>query len=160
MVSEERRDRGAAIPIGMIVLLAIAASLYVAMLLNMRSSSTGDAVVGDAFAWLLFTATLWIALTAALVAGAAAGMIPNPALWIILQPLVGAALLVSGDFYSRHRGLPPFEPAILPPLIAFYALWARVPALRVRLPPKSTSLVVWCAVAGISITSLIVAANY
>jgi hypothetical protein len=29
-----------------------------------------------------------------------------------------AALIVSGDFYSRHRHLPPLEPALLPLLIA------------------------------------------
>jgi hypothetical protein len=160
MVRGEKGDTGATIPIGMIVLLATAGCFYVAMLLNMRSSSTGEAVVGNAVGWLFFTAGLWIALTAALVAGGAAGTMPRPALWIVLQPLAGAALLVSGDFYSRHRSLPPFEPVILPLLIAFYALWARLPALQARLPSKSTSHVVWCAVAGISIVSLIVAANY
>jgi hypothetical protein len=45
-------------------------------------------------------------------------------------------------------------------LIAFYALWARLPALQARLPARPTSVVVWLAVAAISIMSLIVAANY
>ncbi len=67
---------------------------------------------------------------------------------------------MSGDFYSRHRSLPPLEPAILPLLIAFYALWARLPALQAALPARPTSLVVWCAVAAISVVSLILAANY
>jgi hypothetical protein len=69
---------------------------------------------------------------------------PRPAFWIVLRPLAGAALVVSGDFYSRQRSLPPFEPAILPLLIAFYALWARLPALRAWFPARATSVVVWC----------------
>ena len=160
MAREETRSSGGALPIGTIVLLAIAAGFYVAMLLNIRSSSSGDRVVGDAIAWLFFTAGLWIALTIALVAGGVAGTMPRPALWVLLQPLAGAALVVSGDFYSRHRSLPPLEPAILPLLIAVYALWARLPALQATLPARPTSLVVWFAVAAISVTSLIVAANY
>jgi hypothetical protein len=85
---------------------------------------------------------------------------PRPALWVLLQPLAGAALVVSGDFYSRHRGLAPLEPAILPLLIAFYALWARLPALQAALPARPTSLVVWYAISAISVMSLILAANY
>jgi hypothetical protein len=117
-------------------------------------------VIGDAIAWLFFTAGLWIALTIALVAAAVAGTMLRPALWVLLQPLAGAALVVSGDFYSRHRSLPPLEPAILPLLIAFYALWACFAALQAALPARPTSLVVWLAVAAISVTSLILAANY
>jgi hypothetical protein len=160
MAREETPSSGRAVPIGTIALLAIAACFYVAMLLNIRSSSSGDAVVGDAIAWLFFTAGLWIALTIALVAGGVAGTMPRPALWLLLQPLTGAALVVSGDFYSRHRNLPPIEPAILPLLVAFYALWARLPALQARLPARPTGLVMWFAVAAISVMSLIVAANY
>jgi hypothetical protein len=160
MAREETRSSGGALPIGTIVLLAIAGCFYVVMLLNIRSSSSGDAVVGDAIAWLFFTASLWIMLTIALVAGGVAGTMLRPAVWVLLQPLAGAALVVSGDFYSRHRTLPPLEPTILPLLIAFYALWARLPALQARLPARPTSLVVWCAVATISVTSMIVAANY
>jgi hypothetical protein len=160
MAKDETREASASLSLGTIVLLAIAGCFYVAMLLNIRSSSTGDAVVGDAIAWLFFTVGLWIALTLALVAGGVAGTMPRPLLWVLLQPVAGAALVVSGDFYSRHRTLPPLEPAILPLLIAFYALWARLPALQTKLPAKPTSLIVWCAVAGISVFSLIVAANY
>jgi hypothetical protein len=160
MAREETRNSEGVLPVGTIVSLAIAACFYVAMLLNIRSSSSGDAVVGDAIAWLFFTAGLWITLTIALVTGGVAGTMPRPAVWVLLQPLAGAALVVSGDFYSRHRGLPPLEPAILPLLIAFFALWARLPALQARLPARPTSLVVWLAVPAMSVMSLIVAANY
>ena len=160
MAREEAPSSGRALPIGTIVSLAIAGCFYVGMLLNIRSSSSGDAVVGEAIAWLFFTAGLWIALTVALAAGGVAGAMSRPALWIVLQPLAGAALVVSGDFYSRHCSLPPLEPAILPLLIAFYALWARLPALQAKLPARPTSIVVWCAVAAISVVSLLVAANY
>jgi hypothetical protein len=43
-------------------------------------------VVGDAIAWLFFTAGLWIALTIALVTGGVAGTMPRPAVWVLLQP--------------------------------------------------------------------------
>ena len=160
MAREETRSSGGALPIGTIVLLAIAGCFYVVMLLNIRSSSSGDAAVGDAITWLFFTAGLWIALTIALLAGGVAGTMPRPALWLLLQPLAGAALVVSGDFYTRHRSLPPLEPSILPLLIAFYELWARLPAMQAALPARPTSLVVWVAVAAISVSSLIVAAIY
>jgi hypothetical protein len=160
MASVNPPRSGRFLPIGTIGLLAIAGCFYVAMLLNIRSTSSGDAVVGDAIAWLFFTAGLWVTLTVALAVGAVVGTMPRPALWVVLQPLVGAALVVSGDFYSRHRNLPPLEPAILPLLIAFYALWARLPVLQAGLPSRPTSLIVWCAAAAVSVMSLIVAANY
>jgi len=94
-----------------------------------------------------------VTLTAALVAGGIAGTMPCPTFWIVLQPLAGAALLLSGDFYLRHREIPPFEPMILPLLIASYALWARLRALQARLAARATSCVV-------SVISLIIAANY
>ena len=160
MASEATTGSRRAWPVGTIVLLAIAGCFYLAMLLNIRTSAGGDAVVGEAIAWLFFTFCLWLALSVALVAGAVAGSMPWPFLWVVLQPLAGAALIVSGDFYSRHRSALPLEPIVLPLLIGFYALWARLPALGDRLPARSTSLLVWIAVAAISVISLVVAANY
>jgi hypothetical protein len=91
MAGEKAPGSGRAFPIGTIVLLAIAACFYVAMLLNIRSSSSGDAAVGDAIAWLFLTGGLWITLTIALVAGGVAGTMPRPAVWVLLQPLAGGA---------------------------------------------------------------------
>ena len=159
MAGEEIWGAGRTVPIGMVAVLAIAAGFYAAMLVDIRPAAHG-AVAGDAVAWLFFTAGLWLSLSIALIVGAVGGRMPRPALWVLLQPLAGAALVVSSDFYSRHRDLPPLEPAILPLLIAFYALWARLPALRRRLPATPTSVAVGCAVAAISAVSLFVAANY
>ena len=47
---------------------------------------------------------------------------------------------------SRHAAWALLFPALLPLLIAFYALWARFPRLHARLPDPMTSVVVWGAV--------------
>jgi hypothetical protein len=113
-----------------IILLVVAGVLYVAMLMTVRTSANGDAAFGAAVAWFFYTAALWLALTILLLVGAGEGRMPRKAAssLILLQPLAAAALIVSGDFYSRHRHLAPLEPALLPLLIAAYAVWARFPS--------------------------------
>jgi hypothetical protein len=147
---------------GTVALLAIAGFLYVNMLLNIRSFEGGEAGLGVAIAWLFFTAGLWVALTLLLIVGAVIGEMPRgfAKAAIVLQPLAGAALFVGGDFYSRHSNLPIIEPALLPVLIAGYAVWARFPALHVKLPPAQTSWAVWGSVLALSVVSLLVAASY
>ncbi len=150
-------------PIETIVLLALAGVFYVGMLLAIKPSGAGgEAAISAAFAWLGLTAGLWIALSVMLIVCSVMGQAPRRA-WIfllVLQPLAGAALLVSGDFYSRHRNLPIVEPALLPLLIAFYAVWARLPALHGRLAPIPTTIAVWGAVFVLSVVSLVVASIY
>ncbi|HYM72016.1 MAG TPA: hypothetical protein VET89_03470 [Stellaceae bacterium] len=162
MASDPTSSATRTVPIGTIALLVVAGVLYVGMLSTLRSSASGDAVVGAAMEWLFFTALLWVVLTILLLVGGLMGRMPRLAAGaaIVLQPLAGAALLVSGDFYSRHRNLPPVEPALLPLLIAFYALWARLPALHRRLTPTRTSVAVWGLVFVLSVGSLVVASYY
>ena len=149
-------------PVGTFAILALAGICYVGMLASIRPSASGEAVVGAALFWLFLTAALWLLLTVLLIVGGMMGRMPRAAGWalVVLQPLIGAALIVSGDFYSRHRQLPPVEPALLPLLAAFYAVWARFTSLHDRLPPLATSLVVLGLIGGISVVSLVAAANY
>jgi hypothetical protein len=149
-------------PLGTIILLLVAGLLYVVMLMTVRTSANGDAAFGAAVAWFFCTAALWLALTILLLVGGGMGRMPRKAAGslILLQPLAGAALIVSGDFYSRHLELPPFEPALLPVLIAAYAVWARFPSLHSRFPPTPTSSTLLGLIGGISVLSLLIAANY
>jgi hypothetical protein len=143
-------------------LLVLAGFLYVEMLLNVRPSATGDAVVGEAIGWLFITTGLWIVLSVMLIVGRVMGRMPPRFGWLLifLQPLALAALLVGGDFYSRRRNLPIIEPAVLPLLIGFYAVWARLPLLQRSLPPIPTTAGIWGAVVILSVVSLVRAANY
>jgi hypothetical protein len=150
-------------PIETIALLALAGFFYVGMLMSINpSGSGGEAAISEAMGWLVFTAALWIVLTVMLIVCRLMGKMPRGigVFLVVLQPLAGAAILVSGDFYSRHRNLPIVEPALLPLLIAFYAVWARFPALHRRLPPILTSVGVWGLVFVLSVVSLVVPSFY
>jgi hypothetical protein len=149
-------------PFGTTALLGMAGFFYINMLLNIRSFHGGEGGLGDAIAWFMFTAALWGTLTILLIVGGVMGSMPRPMRWALLalQPLAGAGILVSGDFYSRHIDRPMIEPVLLPLLIAGYAVWARFPALHVKFSPASTSYAVWGSIGIVSIISLVVAANY
>jgi hypothetical protein len=51
----------------------------------------------------------------------------------ILLPLSGVAAIYATDLYARYAGWAIVVPASLPPLIALYAMWARLPALHAAL---------------------------
>ncbi len=89
---------------------------------------------------------LWILLAIALVNAASAGAMPGWAgvVALVLHPLSFAAMIValmllSGDDYGWIIA----APAALPPLIAIYALWARLPKLHAVLPPGPTGAALW-----------------
>jgi len=155
-------DKKRGFPIGTIALLGIAGFFYIHMLLNLRSFHGGEGGLGDAIAWFMFTAALWGTLTILLIVGGVMGSMPRPMRWALLalQPLAGAAIFVSGDFYSRRIDLPMIEPALLPLLIAGYAVWARFPGLHIRFPPAPTSYAVWGSIGIVSVLSFVVAANF
>jgi hypothetical protein len=95
-------------PVGTIILLVVVGVLYAAMLVTVRTSAIGDAAFGAAVAWFFYTVALWLVLTILLLVSAGVGRMPRKAAssLILLQPLAAAALIVSGDFYSRHPHLP------------------------------------------------------
>jgi hypothetical protein len=133
-----------AAPFGMIALLALAAALYVALLVASAAPLEG----GEA----LLTFWLWVVLALALAVGAVMGRMPRGAgiAALLLHPISGVAAFVALDAVSRHIQGALGIVALLPPLIAFYALWTRLPSLRASAPAGVVSAAVWGAVALLS----------
>jgi hypothetical protein len=77
---------------------------------------------------------------------------------IFLHPLAGVATFAALDAVSRHVGGAILFVALLPILIAGYALWARLPQLHEAYPPRQVSIVTWSAVLLLSILALASAA--
>jgi hypothetical protein len=92
---------------------------------------------------------LWIVLALLLIVGSVMGRMPRSAAIcaILLHPLSGIAAFVALDAASRNIGGALLFVALLPPLIAGYALWARLTQLHEAYPPRPVSLAVWSAVA-------------
>jgi hypothetical protein len=150
-------------PIGPFLLFAVACGLYLATLANAATPlGGGEAAFGDAIASLFLTVTLWIVLALLLVNGALMGEMPrwSAIVAVMLVPLSGVAAFVAIDMCSRHIQWAIAFPATLPPLIAAYAMWTRLPRLRELLPSSAISLAAWSMVLVLSIAPLILASYY
>ena len=124
-------------PVGSIVLLALAAVLYAAMLSCLLDATNGDAfgrALALAYGAILGTA-LWIVLAVLLTVAAVRGRMPVWAIigLAVLVPLSCVVMWFAGDAYASGDASAIWVPALLPPLIALYALWARLPSLHTRL---------------------------
>ena len=147
-------------PFGTILLLAIAGVLYVAMLSTITfSTGRGDASFGEAVASLFATLGLWIALIVLLIAAGMSGEMPRWARFVavILVPLSGVATFAAIDMCSRHIKWAIVFPLVLPPLIATYALWIRMPRLRTIVSAEHASTVAWTLVLVLSGAALLAA---
>jgi hypothetical protein len=147
--------RGA--PLGTIALLAVVGVLYCALL---SASATPLASGEDAFsqAWgsLLLTFWLWVALAALLLVGGVKGHMPRWAALsaLLLHPLSGVAAFAAEDAASRHIDGALIIVALLPLVVAGYALWARLPRLRARLPEFAASIGAGAAILLLSVAAL------
>jgi hypothetical protein len=142
-----------AAPLGMVSLLALAAVLYVALLVTSAAPlEGGEAAYSQAWGALLLTFWLWIVLALALIGGAVGGHMPRAAGFaaLALHPISGVAAFVAIDAVSRHVQGALAVVALLPPLIAFYGLWARLPSLRASAPEGLVAAAIWGAVALLS----------
>jgi len=147
-------------PIGIIVLTALAALLYVAMLSGLAPDEGTDAAgrgLAQGFA-LVFGVGLWIVLAILQMVAAIQGRMPLAATLALVILLPAAAV---GTAYAmgliEHEGAQWLAvPALLPPLFVLYALWARFPALHTRLPAGPTSLVFGAAIAALTVTPIVV----
>ncbi len=156
-LSSPPRDR----PIGLLILLLVAAALYVLMLVSAAEPlAQGDAVVGQAIASVAVTFFLWVVLAIMLIAGGIGGAMPRWAafLAVVLVPMSGVAAVVAIDMCSRHMPAAILFPAVLPVLIAFYAFWARLTRWHARWPPQPTSTAIWASVFVLSILTFMLAA--
>jgi hypothetical protein len=147
--------RGA--PIGTIVLLAVAGALYCALLATVAMpSGGGEDAYSQAWASLLLTFWLWVALAAMLLVGGVKGHMPRWAALsaLLLHPLSGVAAFAAEDAVSRHVEGAFTIVALLPLVLAGYALWARLPRLRAHLPEFATSATAGAAILALSIAAL------
>jgi hypothetical protein len=145
-------------PIGTFVLLVLASLLYALMLANLTDSSGTDAAgrgLNQAFAALVGL-LLWSVLAILLVVAAVKGAMP-PAGWaaVLLLPASAVGAAVAAGLIEHEPGWPIVVPALLPPLIAAYAVWARLPRLHARLRPLPTSLAVGAAIVALSVAPFI-----
>jgi lipoprotein NlpI len=131
-------------------LLVVACFLYLGMMGSISDLGSTDAAgrgMGLGFG-AMFGLALWIVLGVLLIVGAVKGEMP---LWagiaaLILVPAGAVAAAIATEFIEYHSGWQIIVPALLPPLIAFYAMWARLPQIHGALPPTMTSAIVWGAV--------------
>lgn len=148
-------------PFGMMALLALAIGLYVAVLANaVPPSGGGEERISQAFGAFFLTLWLWIVLAALLLVGGTMGQMPRWAAVsaIFLHPLSGVATFVALDAVSRHVGGAILFVALLPILIAGYAVWARLPQLHEAYPARPVSIAAWTTVLILSIGALLSAA--
>lgn len=134
-------------PIGTILLLILACLPYAGMAACLGDLRSGglDAMgrgFDEAFA-VIFGIAVWGLLGTVTLIGGIKGNLP---LWAgiaaaILIPLSAAAALISLNLVGPQTGWLIYVPLAMPPVIAAYALWARIAALHRALPPTPTSAV-------------------
>lgn len=148
-------------PVETVVLLVLAAVLYAAMMGSLSGAPHSDAMGrGLALAYGAFLgAVLWLVLAALLIVAAAKGRMP---IWaklglVVLLPLSCVAVWLAGDAYGRGDSSAIWVAALLPPLFALYALWARLPALHTTFRAVPTSAVLGAAIAFLALAPLVAA---
>ena len=148
-------------PVETIVLLVLAAAFYAGMM-----SCLSDAPHSDAFGRGLALAygavlglALWLVLAALLIVAALKGRMPVWAMvgLAVLLPLSCIAVWIAGDAYGRRDYSAIWVPALLPPLFALYALWARLPVLHATFRAGVTSAVLGAAIAFLALAPLVAA---
>jgi hypothetical protein len=149
-------------PIGLLLLLAVAGVLYILMLANAwhQPSGGGESSMAAAFEALFLTTGLWIVLAVMVVVGGVMGTMPRWAAWLagLLVPVSAIANFTAVDMCSRHMPWAILFSLLMPPLIAFYAFWARVPRLQAVLPAERTSVAVWASIFVLSVAAFVLAA--
>ncbi len=146
-------------PVGAIITLFLAAFPYAGMMaclfdLNHGGNDAMGRGLDEGFA-VLFGITLWLLLGILLLIGWLRGEMPDWSVMTaaLLWPLSAVAAAIALDFIE-HGDSYIIVPALLPPAIAAYALWARLTGLHGFLRPLPTSIVAWTAVALIAAVPL------
>jgi hypothetical protein len=151
-----------AAPIALLLLSLVAAVLLVLLLDNAvyKPAGGGESLIAQAIEALFIMAGLWFVLLVMLLIAVLGEAMPRwvPWLALVLVPMAAVADAVAVDMSGRHMEWAVVIVAALPMLIAFYALWARLPRLRAALPAERTSTVVWGAVFFLSAVTFVLAA--
>jgi len=145
-------------PIGLLALLILGIALYAATIGSIADLGSSDAAgraLGEAFG-VIFGFGLWIVLAAMVVIGGVNGKMP---VWAgiaaaILVPASGVAAVIATEFIKYRTGWQLLVPALIPPLIAAYAFWARLPQLHRVLPPILTGIAVWGGVLALTLAPM------
>lgn len=149
-------------PIGLLLILAVALALYGLLLAGALNDpgGGGESRMSAAFEELFLSFALWLVLTLALIVAGITGAMPRWAriLAVVLVPTAAVAFLTALDMVSPERPWPLATVALLPLLIGFYALWARLPALHAAFGAERTSTAVWAAVFFLSVATFVMAA--
>ena len=146
--------------IGALLLLGFACLLYLAMMHVIAPSHARELIHGGepasnaiqgAFDELIrgvLILLLWIVLAILLFLGGKSQKMPPQALVAaaILLPLSGVAAIYAADLNARYAGWAIVVPALLPPLIALYAMWARLAVLHAALPANIINAAAWGAI--------------
>jgi len=105
--------------------------------------------MAEAFA-IFFGIGLWMALVVLLLIGGVKGEMPvwSAVVAALLLPISGFAAVVAVGLLDRGASARYIlVPGLIAPLIAGYAIWARLPGLHRIMPSLPTSLAVWAAIA-------------
>ena len=136
------------VSIGVLLLLGLACLLYLALMHDIvpsparefiqRGEPASNAIqegLTELVARFLIL-LLWIVLAILLFRRGEGQKMPLRALGAaaILLPLSGLTAIYATDLYARYAGWAILVPALLPPLIALYAMWRRLPAPHAALP--------------------------
>ena len=148
-------------PVETIVLLVLAAVFYAGMMSCLSDAPNSDAFGrGLALAYGAILGTvLWIILAVLLIIAAVNGRMPVWAILglVVLVPLSCIAMWLAGDAYGRGDASAIWVAALLPPLFALYALWARLPALHATFRAVPTSAVLGAAIGFLTLAPLVAA---
>jgi hypothetical protein len=154
--------------IGALLLLGLACLLYLAMMRVIAPSHARELIeggdpagnaIGRGLAQLFgnfLILLLWIVLAILLFLGGKSQTMPPQAraAAAILLPLSGVAAIYAADLNQRYAGWAIVVPALLPPLIALYAMWARLPVLHAALPATVINVAIGGAILMLTIAPL------
>jgi hypothetical protein len=154
--------------IGALLLLGFACLLYLALMHDIVPSPARELIRGgepasnaiqEAFDELIrgvLILLFWIVLAILLFLGGKGQKMPPQArvAAAILLPLSGVAAIYATDLYARYAGWAIVVPASLPPLIALYAMWARLPVLHAALPARVINVAIGGAILILTIAPL------
>ena len=109
----------------------------------------------DAFV-ALFAFALWIVLVGLMLVAFKNGKMPTSAAIgaLVLLPLSGYASFTAANLYARYHGWASIVPVLVPPVIVFYALWIRIPALVTALSETIASALAGCAIVALIAASI------
>jgi hypothetical protein len=128
------------------------------------AASSGEDRIGLAWAEffaLLFGVPLWLVLAGLLRIAATHGHMPSgSAFYAAVLWAIGACAAWGGAvaYFSFQGGWSVLVPALLPPLIAGYAAWMRLPSLAALTSPERASWIGLCAIALVTAAAVPLAA--